>query len=142
MLVFLKFAYKTECKEKSQTNQTILFTRPRISFIGHNRFFFFHIPVKLVFLLAANLSCSLTIFFFVVVIQDFLSKVYSMLFPFQEEELLNYKSRSAISRCFTVHCIMIAFYFILFPPQLSLNVSVTTQDFLFTSLCGRSSTDH
>lgn len=58
--------------------------------------FFLRIPAKLVFLLAAYLSCSLTISFFVVS-QDLLSKIYSMLFPFLQKELLNYQSSSAIS---------------------------------------------
>lgn len=53
-------------------------------------FFFFQIPAKLVFLLVVYLSCSLTISFFVVT-QDLLSKIYSMLFPLQQEELLNYE---------------------------------------------------
>lgn len=46
--------------------------------------FLFKIPAKLGFLLAVYLSCRTA-----TVAQDLLSKIYSMLFPVQLEELLN-----------------------------------------------------
>lgn len=49
----------------------------------------------------------------------------------------NYWTIRAVQQflCFTVHCIMTALYYILSPPQLSLNVSVTVQGFLCSALC-------
>lgn len=51
--------------------------------------FFFQIPAKLVYLLGMCLSCSSIIPFFVVT-QGLLLKMYYILFPHLQEELLNY----------------------------------------------------